>query len=84
MTHFQPERRPTADSAFRMFYDIRRSLSHTQLRWRLRKKTESAPERVVYDTISAAKVGFDLVRRGFMGYVLVFAACFHVWAYSHF
>ncbi|THH20523.1 hypothetical protein EUX98_g8567 [Antrodiella citrinella] len=67
MTDRQPERRPTAEAALRMFYDIRRSLNPSLLRWRLRKRNESVPERVVYDTVSAAKAGFNIVRRGFMG-----------------
>ncbi|THH21616.1 hypothetical protein EUX98_g8325 [Antrodiella citrinella] len=61
MTDRQPERRPSAEAALRMFYDIRRSLNPSLLRWRLRKRNESVPERVVYDTVSAAKVGFNIV-----------------------
>jgi len=67
MTHQQPERRPTADSALRMFFDIRRNMSRSQLPWRLRKRNESGTERVLYDTISAAKVGLNMVRKGLMG-----------------
>ncbi|THH16777.1 hypothetical protein EUX98_g9249 [Antrodiella citrinella] len=67
MTLSQPERRPTAEAALRMFYDIRRGLSRTTLPWRLRKREESGTERVVYDTLSAAKAGLKLVRRGLIG-----------------
>ncbi|THH15986.1 hypothetical protein EUX98_g9373 [Antrodiella citrinella] len=67
MMREQPERRPTAEAALRMFNDIRQKLAHTQLPWRLRKRAESGTERVVYDTLSAAKVGFKLVRRGLIG-----------------
>ncbi|TCD66664.1 hypothetical protein EIP91_001082 [Steccherinum ochraceum] len=67
LTHSQPERRPTAESALRMFHDIHQGLNHTHLHWRLRKRSESGTERVVYDTISAAKMGLSLVRRGIMG-----------------
>ncbi|TCD66663.1 hypothetical protein EIP91_001081 [Steccherinum ochraceum] len=69
MTSLQPERRPTAESALGMFHTIHNELNHTQLHWRLRKGDESGAERVVYDTISAAKVGFSLVR-GLIGYDL--------------
>ncbi|THH15510.1 hypothetical protein EUX98_g9455 [Antrodiella citrinella] len=67
MMHAQPERRPTASAALRMFSDIRRNLNHTHLHWRLRGRSETGTERVVYDTISAAKMGFSLVRKGLMG-----------------
>ncbi|THH21618.1 hypothetical protein EUX98_g8323 [Antrodiella citrinella] len=63
----QPERRPTASAALRMFSDIRRNLNHTHLHWRLRRRSETGTERVVYDTISAAKMGFSLMRKGLMG-----------------
>ncbi|THH17231.1 hypothetical protein EUX98_g9169 [Antrodiella citrinella] len=63
----QPERRPTAEAALAIFQGIIRDLNRMQLPWRLRKRDESVPERVVYDTISAAKAGFNLVRRGLMG-----------------
>ncbi|THH16194.1 hypothetical protein EUX98_g9342 [Antrodiella citrinella] len=67
MTQQQPERRPTAEVALRMFYEIRRNMNRTQLPWRLRRRNESGTERVMYDTLSAAKVGLNLVRKGFMG-----------------
>ncbi|THH20527.1 hypothetical protein EUX98_g8563 [Antrodiella citrinella] len=67
MMHVQPERRPTASVALRMFSDIRRNLNHTHLHWRLRRRNETGTERVVYDTISAAKMGFSLMRKGLMG-----------------
>ncbi|THH20215.1 hypothetical protein EUX98_g8621 [Antrodiella citrinella] len=67
MMREQPERRPTAEAALRTFNDIRQKLTNTHLPWRLRKRAESGTERVVYDTLSAAKVGFKLVRRGLIG-----------------
>jgi len=67
MTHQQPERRPTADAALRMFFEIRHNLNRSHLPWRLRNRNESGTERVFYDTISAAKVGLNLVRKGLMG-----------------
>jgi len=67
MTQEQPERRPTAEAALRMFNEIRRNISRSQLPWRLRKRDESGTERVVYDTLPVAKVRLKLVRRGFLG-----------------
>ena len=67
MMHKQPERRPTAESALRQFHEISRSRRESELSWRLRKRNETGTERVVYDTISAAKVSFNFVRRGLMG-----------------
>ena len=67
MMHRQPERRPSAVVALRMFHDIYRGLSQIELQWRLRKRSETGTERVLYDTISAAKVGLKFVQRGLVG-----------------
>lgn len=63
MTVQEPERRVTADEAVRMFSDIRGTLNDTQLRWRLRRRDESASVRVVLDTIDAAKQGLNQLNR---------------------
>lgn len=63
MTHLQPERRPTAEDAVLMFQSIRTNLDTSLLRWRLRSRSESAPERVVYDTVAVAKEGLYQLRR---------------------
>lgn len=66
MIHPHPESRLTAEAALRMFDDIY-DIPRSHLLWRLRLRNESAPERIVYDTISAAKVGLSLVVGGSWG-----------------
>jgi len=63
MLQYQPGRRPTAEEALRMFREICSGLNSTFLRWRLRSRTESAPERVVYDTVAVAREGFYHLKR---------------------
>ncbi|KAI0077834.1 hypothetical protein K474DRAFT_1674588 [Panus rudis PR-1116 ss-1] len=63
MCQQEPKIRPTADAAHLQFMKIRSSLNPSLLRWRLRSRTESAPERVVYDTVAAAKEGIYHLKR---------------------
>ncbi|TBU39410.1 kinase-like domain-containing protein [Dichomitus squalens] len=58
-----PAQRPTADAAFHLFEAIYSRTDETLLRWRLRSRTESAPERVVYDTVAVAREGIYQLRR---------------------
>ncbi|KAL6303435.1 hypothetical protein BKA93DRAFT_788470 [Sparassis latifolia] len=62
MTAHQPDQRPTAEGAFSIFEAIRHALDGSLLRWRLRRKEETAPERVVYDTVAAAREGIYRLR----------------------
>lgn len=59
----EPRQRPTAQQASAMFEDIRSHLNDSLLRWRLRSRTESAPERVVYDTVAVAREGIYHLKR---------------------
>ncbi|KAK7691420.1 hypothetical protein QCA50_004819 [Cerrena zonata] len=63
MTHEDPRSRPTAQAAFDMFREIRADLAESTLRWRLRSRNESVPERVVYDTVAAAREGIYKIKR---------------------
>ncbi|KAK7691433.1 hypothetical protein QCA50_004832 [Cerrena zonata] len=63
MTHEDPLSRPTAQAAFDMFREIQAGLSESTLRWRLRSRNESVPERVVYDTVAVAREGIYKIKR---------------------
>ncbi|KAH9949301.1 kinase-like domain-containing protein [Amylocystis lapponica] len=63
MKDIDPTRRPTAEFALALFESIRAGLNDTLLRWRLRARTESAPERVVYDTVAVAREGLYQIKR---------------------
>ncbi|KAI0077830.1 hypothetical protein K474DRAFT_1697485 [Panus rudis PR-1116 ss-1] len=63
MLQEEPELRPTADAARLQFMRIRSELNPSLLRWRLRSRKESAPERIVYDTVAAAKEGIYHIKR---------------------
>ncbi|OBZ75942.1 hypothetical protein A0H81_04132 [Grifola frondosa] len=63
MKDAQPSQRPTADQALVLFEELCAHLNSPSLRWRLRSRTESAPERVVYDTVAAAREGIYHLRR---------------------
>ena len=58
-----PAQRPSADSAKRIFDTMYNHTDEVQLRWRLRSRKESAPERVVYDTVAAAREGIYQLKR---------------------
>ncbi|KAM5537833.1 hypothetical protein V8D89_008475 [Ganoderma adspersum] len=57
------ERRLDAKDAVTMLEIIRTKLTSTSLRWRLRPRTESTPERVVYDTVAVAREGLYHLKR---------------------
>ncbi|KAI0077828.1 hypothetical protein K474DRAFT_1674582 [Panus rudis PR-1116 ss-1] len=63
MLQEEPGLRPTADAAHLQFMRIRSGLNPSLLRWRLRSRKESAPERVMYDTVAAAKEGIYHLKR---------------------
>lgn len=63
MRQRDPERRPSAEQAFRSFEGIRSTLSNGCLRWRLRPRTESMSERVLYDTVAVAREGIHHLKR---------------------
>lgn len=63
MVQPEPRKRPTAEAAYHLFREIQAGLAETTLRWRLRSRKESAPERVVYDTVAAAREGIYRIRR---------------------
>lgn len=63
MKQRDPERRPSAEQAFRSFEGIRSTLSNASLRWRLRPRTESMSERVLYDTVAVAREGIHHLKR---------------------
>lgn len=58
-----PAERPTADAASHIFESIYGHTDDTLLRWRLRSRAESAPERVVYDTVAVAREGIYQLRK---------------------
>ena len=58
-----PAQRPTADAAVHIFESIYNHTDETLLRWRLRSRAESAPERVVYDTVAVAREGIYQLRK---------------------
>ncbi|KAH9946933.1 kinase-like domain-containing protein [Amylocystis lapponica] len=63
MTAQDPAKRPTAEAAFSLFEDIKGQLNIFFLRWRLRPRNETIPERIVYDTLSAAREGIHQLGR---------------------
>ncbi|KAI0077824.1 hypothetical protein K474DRAFT_1039770 [Panus rudis PR-1116 ss-1] len=63
MLQEEPGLRPTADAAQLQFMRIRSGLNPSLLRWRLRSRKESAPERVMYDTVAVAKEGIYHLKR---------------------
>ncbi|KAK7691445.1 hypothetical protein QCA50_004844 [Cerrena zonata] len=63
MTHPTPEQRPTIDTAYKQFQRIQAGLSDSTLRWRLRSRKESVPERVVYDTVAVARESLYRLKR---------------------
>ena len=63
MTAERPEERISVKDALAWFNTIRSSLPETQLKWRLRGRDESAPVRVIFDTIDVAKHGLQQLSR---------------------
>ncbi|KAM5541462.1 hypothetical protein V8D89_005016 [Ganoderma adspersum] len=58
-----PAQRPTADAALHVFKSIYNHTEEAHLRWRLRACGETAPERIVYDTVAAAREGIYQLRK---------------------
>lgn len=63
MRQQQPDRRPSAQEALDLFEDIRARLNSVLLRWRLRPRNESPPERVLYDSLAVAREGIYHLKR---------------------
>ncbi|KAI0919176.1 hypothetical protein AcV5_002161 [Taiwanofungus camphoratus] len=63
MKDVQPARRLNAVAALTNFEEIRSCLNSSLLRWRLRSRSESAPERVMYDTVAVAREGIYHLKR---------------------
>ncbi|KAI0077840.1 hypothetical protein K474DRAFT_1595284 [Panus rudis PR-1116 ss-1] len=63
MLQRDPSSRPTADVASMMFTKIRSGLNFSILRRRLRSRKETTSERVLHDTVAAARQGMYHLRR---------------------
>ncbi|KAI0077826.1 hypothetical protein K474DRAFT_1039953 [Panus rudis PR-1116 ss-1] len=63
MLQEEPSLRPSAEAARLQFMKIRSTLNPSLLRWRLRSRKETAPERVMYDTVAVAKEGIYHLKR---------------------
>ncbi|CCM01524.1 uncharacterized protein FIBRA_03580 [Fibroporia radiculosa] len=63
MTQRAPDKRPTVEEVLGSFQDICASLNSVTLRWRLRSRAESPPERVLYDTVAVAREGIYHLKR---------------------
>ena len=63
MRHRDPNQRPTAQRAIALLSGIQSHLTEATLRWRLRSRKESAPERVVYDTVAVAREGIYRIKQ---------------------
>ena len=58
-----PAQRPSAEAAEHIFDSIYNHADESLLRWRLRSRQETAPERVMYDTVAAAREGIYQLKR---------------------
>ena len=63
MTQPDPAKRLTAREAMALLDNVRSRQTSTLLRWRLRSRTETTSERVVYDTVAAAREGLYHLKR---------------------
>nr|VWP01471.1 N/A [Ganoderma boninense] len=63
MQRADPVARINAREAMAMFTGIHSTLSSPFLRWRLRSRTETTPERVVYDAVAVAREGLYHLKR---------------------
>lgn len=63
MKQRQPELRPPASELITMFQQLCKLENPSKSRWRLSPRSESAPERMVNDTIAAARDGLSNLRR---------------------
>ncbi|RDB20135.1 hypothetical protein Hypma_012979 [Hypsizygus marmoreus] len=60
-------KRPSAHAALQQWLMVRSSLNVSMARWRLRRQSESIGERVVLDTVAAARESLHSVKRLFHG-----------------
>ncbi|CCM03476.1 uncharacterized protein FIBRA_05609 [Fibroporia radiculosa] len=58
-----PGRRPTAQDTLKSLEEIQATLSSVLLRWRLRPRSETPPERILHDTVAAAREGIYHLKR---------------------
>lgn len=58
-----PTERPTAQEAIEVFQECKTALTTLALRWRLRSREESVPERVVYNSVAMAREGLYHLKR---------------------
>ncbi|KAI1790366.1 kinase-like domain-containing protein [Ganoderma leucocontextum] len=63
MQRTDPTARVSARDAMTMFSSIRTRLNNPLVRWRLRRRTETTSERVVYDTVAVAREGLYHLKR---------------------
>ena len=63
MQRTDPVARINVREAIAMFNGIHSTLSSPLLRWRLRSRTETTSERVVYDTVAVAREGLYHLKR---------------------
>ena len=63
MQRVDPAARVDAREAVATFNSIRARLNNPLLRWRLRSRTETTSERVVYDTVAVAREGLYHLKR---------------------
>lgn len=63
MKQKQPELRPPAFELINMFRQLRKLENPSKGRWRLSPRSESAPERMINDTIAAARDGLSNLKR---------------------
>ncbi|EIW54112.1 uncharacterized protein TRAVEDRAFT_132053 [Trametes versicolor FP-101664 SS1] len=63
MKQRQPELRPSAGELVSMFQQLCRLENPSKTRWRLSPRAESGPERMINDTIAAARDGLSNLKR---------------------
>ncbi|THH04862.1 hypothetical protein EW146_g10061 [Bondarzewia mesenterica] len=63
MAEHDPVRRPSAPAALSDFQKLKAGLNSINLRWRLRPRDESVPQRVVFDTVAVARETFYQLKR---------------------
>ncbi|KAM5537890.1 hypothetical protein V8D89_008366 [Ganoderma adspersum] len=63
MTQPDPAKRLTVKESMALLSSIRSRQTSALLRWRLRSRTETASERVVYDTVAVAREGLYHLKR---------------------
>ena len=58
-----PAKRPSAEAALAKFQEVQAGVTGVTLRWRLRPRMESTPERVVYDAMAVVREGYHQIKR---------------------